>query len=84
MQTARPRTQTIHVDVIRRFELRWRKKMIHARINAFIKGYYHKKAQEMGRVTKGGFTLRDDLYALAKANRKRKTKRHWKHMNSVI
>ena len=50
--------------------------MIPARINTFIKGNFHKMADESGRVTKGGFTLRYDLFALATANRKRKTKRH--------
>ena len=75
MWMAKPHTQAITVDVITRFELRWRKKMIHARINAFIRGYYQKKAEETGRFSKGGLTLRDDLYALAKASRKQKAKR---------
>ena len=73
MKQARPSTTCISDKQIKDFELRWRKKMIHARLNAFLRGFYNRRSKEEGFATQGGFTLRDDLYAVAKdVRRKRK------------
>ena len=43
--------------------------MVHARLNGFINHHYDKEAEASGKFGKGGFTLRDDLYAIAKKQR---------------
>ena len=70
MEQARPSIVHISNMIIYSFERRWRKKMVHARLNGFINHHYDKEAVASGKFGKGGFTLRDDLYAIAKKQRK--------------
>ena len=69
MRQARPQSCSIPKEVITSFELRLRKKMLHARINTFFRNYYDRKKNEIGQVSQGGFSLRDDLYAVLKTKR---------------
>ena len=63
MISARP-TLDIETSVMEKFELRWRMKMINARINGFIQNFYNKLISADGNRTEGGATLRDNLYAV--------------------
>ena len=72
MRQARPQSDQIPNETVMSFELRWRKKMVHARINSFIRNYYDRKANDAGQVSQGGFTLRDDLYAIVKSTKSRR------------
>ena len=61
--------------------------MVHARLNGFVNHHYDKEAEVSGKFGKGGFTLRDDLYAIAKKQRKNSnfvTSRRCKALSIIV
>ena len=67
MNQAYPESKSIKQKVIEKLEIRLRMKMVNARVKTFIRNHYEKHLRDKGATSQGSFTLRDDLYALARS-----------------